>query len=283
MRNRKTNSCPNHHHNNQQTPPTTHILKTLHQHTTLTTPSTSTSPPLPKISPPPTIPHQPSTSTSKPITTSSNQTISPSEHLPFTFYFIPNRPNYISKLNLSTNLTKLCTDIQRNAESSVIKLVENYLSKQQKHKKRNKNKNNTSNTAGINYKPRFTPKEHKPTSPILTSPNHTSPRTYTTTATQTTPPGFDQHPPTTTTQYTQPTAKNHISTCSKPQSLPQYTTTFHCQPNTHHASRGTYTHAPLTIIHPNADHPHPQPILQLMDNTIYHFNQLVKPTPTLRT
>ena len=117
---------------------TTHILKTLRQHTTVTITSTSTSPPLPKISPPSAIPHQSSTTTSKPITTSSNQTIPPSEHLPFTFYFIPNRRNYISKLNLSTNLAKLCTDIQRNAESSIIKLVENYLSKQQKHKKKKK-------------------------------------------------------------------------------------------------------------------------------------------------
>ena len=32
--------------------PTTHILKALHQHTTVTTPSTSTLPPLPKTSPP---------------------------------------------------------------------------------------------------------------------------------------------------------------------------------------------------------------------------------------
>ena len=149
-------------------PPTTHILKTLRQHTPVTTPSTSTSLPLPKTSRPPTIPHQPSTTTSKPITTSSNQTISPSEHLPFTFYFIPNHPSYISKLNLPTNLAKLWTDIQRNTESSIIKSVENYLSKQHKHKKRNRNKNNITNTTGINYEPRFTPKEHKPTSPIPT-------------------------------------------------------------------------------------------------------------------
>ena len=200
---------------------TTHILKTLRQHTTVTITSTSTSPPLPKISPPSAIPHQPSTTTSKPITTSSNQTISPSEHLPFTFYFIPNRRNYISKLNLSTNLAKLCTDIQRNAESSIIKLVENYLSKQHKHKKKKKKQQKKTNkkpqhTTGINDKPRFTPKEHKPISPIPTSPICTSPPTYTTRATQTTPPGFDQHTPTTTTQYTQPPQKSHASTTTTP-------------------------------------------------------------------
>ena len=108
--------------------PPTH--QTLHQHTSVTTASTLTSPPLPKISPPPTIPHQPTTTTPKP--TSSNQTISPSKHLPFNFYFIPNHPNYISKLNLTTNLAKLCADIQRNAELSIIKLVENFLTKRHK-------------------------------------------------------------------------------------------------------------------------------------------------------
>ena len=192
----------------------THILKTLRQNTTVTTPSTSTSPPLPKTSPSPTVPHQPSTATRKPITTSSNQTMSPSKHLLFTFYFIHNHPKFISKLNRPKNLAKLCTEIQRNAELSIIKLVENYLSKQHKQKKRNKNKskNNISNTTSINYKPRFTSKEHKPTSPILTSPFHISPPTYTTTAIQTTPPGFDQHTPTTTTQYTQPPQKSHVFT-----------------------------------------------------------------------
>ena len=49
----------------------------------------------------------------------SKQAISPSEHLPFTFYFIPNRPNYISKLNLSMNLAGLCTEIQRIVELSI--------------------------------------------------------------------------------------------------------------------------------------------------------------------
>ena len=49
----------------------------------------------------------------------SKQAISLSEHLPFTFYFIPNRPNYISKLNLSMNLAGLCTEIQRIVELSI--------------------------------------------------------------------------------------------------------------------------------------------------------------------
>ena len=252
--------------------PPTH--QTQHQHTSVTTPSALTSPPLPKTSPRPTIPHQSSTTTPKP--TSSNQTISSSKHLPFNFYFIPNHPNYISKLNLPTNLAKLCTDIQRNAELSIINLVENYLTKRHKQKKKNKNKNNnTSSTTRIKYKPRFTPKEHKRTSPITTSPIHTSPPTYTTTATQTTSPRFDQHTPITTTHYTQPTRKNHISTCNKPQSLPHYTSTFHHHPNTHHASKRTYTHAPLTNYH-SSKHRSPPPTA----HTATHRQHQISPQST---
>ena len=252
--------------------PPTH--QTQHQHTSVTAPSALTSPPLPKASPPPTIPHQSSTTTPKP--TSSNQTISTSKHLRFNFYFIPNHPNYISKLNLPTNLAKLCTDIQRNAELSIINLVENYLTKRHKQKKKNKNKNNnTGSTTRIKYKPRFTPKEHKLISPTTTSPIHTSPPTYTTTATQTTPPGFDQHTPITTTHYTQPTRKNHISTCNKPQSLPHYASTFHHHPNTHHASKRTYTHVPLTNYH-SSKHRSPLPTA----HTATHRQHQISPQST---
>ena len=92
-------------------PSTKHIFKTRRQHTTITIAIPSTSPPLctPLKTSLPTTPSQPSTTTSKPKTTSSKRRISPSEHLPFTFYFIPNRPNYISKLNLIMNLARLCT------------------------------------------------------------------------------------------------------------------------------------------------------------------------------
>ena len=152
------------------TPPnkslTTHNLKTLRQHTTITITSTFILPPLctpPKPSPLPTTQNQPSitttvlepshlnfryrayfeqgvpwhsgkyrvwvhsetrtwhdknmqpsTNTSKLKTTPSKHTISSCEHLPFTFYFIPNRSNYISKLNLSMNLARLGTETQRN-------------------------------------------------------------------------------------------------------------------------------------------------------------------------
>ena len=174
------------------------------------------------------------------------------------------------------NLARLCTEIQRNAELSINKIVEDYLTKQNKHKTGNKNK--TSNKKVMNYKPRFTPREHK-----LTSPIHTLPPTDTTTAKQNTQSRFKQHTSTTTTGHTQPTDKSHAFTCAKPQLPPQYTTAFHCQPNTYHTLKHTHTHHQLTIIHPSADQLHPQPILQPIYNTIYHSNQLIKPTQILRT
>ena len=195
--------------------PTMHILKTLRKYTTIYLPSTSTSTPLctsPKTSPLPTIPNQPSITRSKLQITPSKHTFSQSEHLPFTFYFIPNHPNYISKLTLPMNLARLCKETHYNVESSIIKIVEDYLTRQNKHETGNENK--TSNKKVLNYQPRFTSREHKPTSPI-----NTFPPTNTTTATQTTQPGFKHLTPTTTTQYTQPTQKNHASTCTKPQLL----------------------------------------------------------------
>ena len=63
-----------------------------------------------------------------------------SEHLQFTFHFIPSHPNYISKLKLPMHIAKLCCDIQHNAKSSIIQIIEKDLSKQNKHKKGNKKK-----------------------------------------------------------------------------------------------------------------------------------------------
>ena len=77
-------------------------------------------------------PHLPSTTTVKskftPFDTQSKQ-------LPLTFHFIPSHPNYISKLKLPMHITKLCSDIQHNAQLSVIKIIEEHPSKQNKHKK----------------------------------------------------------------------------------------------------------------------------------------------------
>ena len=115
----------------------------------------------------------------------SKNRILPSEHLTFTFYFIANCPNYIFKLNLPMNLARLCTTLshQRSVESSFIKIVEDYSTKQNKHKKLNKIK--SKNKKVLNYKPTFTPREHEFTSPI-----HTSPPTDTITVTQNTQPRF---------------------------------------------------------------------------------------------
>ena len=60
------------------------------------------------------------------------------------------------------NIANLCTDIQCNAELSIIKIVEEHLTKQNKRKNRNNNKNKKV----LNHNPRFQPTEHQPTSPI---------------------------------------------------------------------------------------------------------------------
>ena len=102
--------------------------------------STTTPPPPPHTSHntsfSPIHPHPPSTTTVKskftPFDTQSKQ-------LPLTFHFIPSHPNYISKLKLPMHITKLCSDIQHNAELSIIKIIEEHPSKQNKHKKIKKN------------------------------------------------------------------------------------------------------------------------------------------------
>ena len=85
----------------------------------------------------------PSTSTSTPKSTTSDIQ---SEHLPFTFHFIPSHPNYISKLKLHMHIAKLCSDIQHIAESSIIQIIEKHLSKQKHKKIKNKNKKNKTKT-----------------------------------------------------------------------------------------------------------------------------------------
>ena len=130
------------HHNNKEIPHYTYLKNTTSTHdhyhtnyihitTTMHTPKTSSLP---------TTPNQPSTTTSKPQITPSKHTISPSEYLPFTFCLLPNCSSYISKLNLPMNLARLCTEIQCNVELSIIRIVEGYLTKQNKLKNGNKNK-----------------------------------------------------------------------------------------------------------------------------------------------
>ena len=58
--------------------------------------------------------HPPSTSTAKSKSTPSDIQ---SEHLPFTFHFIPNHPNYITKLKLPMHIAKLCSDIQYTTQN----------------------------------------------------------------------------------------------------------------------------------------------------------------------
>ena len=136
--------------------PTTHILRTLRNQPTTTTLFTSTTPPLHtsyNTSPLPINPNAPSTTTEKSKTTPSD---TQSEYLPFAFHFIPNRPNYISKLKLPMNLSQLYTDIQRNAEFSIIRIVEEHLTKQNKHRNSKKIKIKMFITSNQDFNPRNT-------------------------------------------------------------------------------------------------------------------------------
>ena len=114
----KYDTNPNTNHlENKQISQHTQTLKTLQKSTTITIPPTSTAPRLrttPKTTPSPKTSNQSSTTILKARTTPSKQTTSPSKQLPFTFYLITNRLNYISNLNLPRNLAKLFTEIQCN-------------------------------------------------------------------------------------------------------------------------------------------------------------------------
>ena len=92
-----------------------------HQPTSGTLP-TSTTPLSPNTSynasPLPSQTHSPSTSTAK---SKSTPSAIQSKHLSFTFHFIPYHSNYTSKLPM--HIAKLCSDIQHNAESSIIQII----------------------------------------------------------------------------------------------------------------------------------------------------------------
>ena len=148
---------------------TTNSTLTLRYHQpTATTLPTSTTPAPPhtsyNTSPSPIHPYPPSATTAKSKSTPSD---TQSDNLPFTFHFILSHPNYISKLKLPMHIAKLCSNIQHNAKLSIIKIIEEHLSKQKKHKKSKKSKHNNNIH---NFKPRFQPLEHPPTSSTYTAP-----------------------------------------------------------------------------------------------------------------
>ena len=120
---------------------TTNPTLTLRHQPTATTLSSSTTHPPPHTpyvtSPSPIHPQPPSTTIAKSKPKPSNKQ---SEHLSFTFHFIPSHPNHILKLKLFTHIAKLCSDIQHNGELSIIKIIEEHLSTENKHKKAKKSK-----------------------------------------------------------------------------------------------------------------------------------------------
>ena len=260
-----------------------------------------------------TTPAPPSTILSKTPTTPSNHSNPPSKHIPFDFYFIPNCPNYITNLNLQMKLAKLCRDIQHNAESSIIKLVEDHLKRQAKLKKANKNK--TKNKKATTYKPRFTPKEHNPLQPppllIQLTPSqsfktfnqypksspppqpHTTPNQSITTSLQPAPnstryynallQSISNQTPTThqhTLTHTPSTSYHSFKYRSTP---PATHTTTHLQHNTHfQQTHKTYT----TISYPTTFTVVPKPshtYLQYKHTPTHHANNNNQATKTMHT
>ena len=156
------------------------------------------------------------------------------------------------------HLAKLCIDIQHNAELSITKIVEEHLIKQNKHK--NSKKKKSKNKRAHNFKPRFQPIEHSPS-----SRTYSVPKTDIITMTQNMQLGLKKHIFTTATQYnlpilkttatqcthptfkttaTLPISQNHSSTYTQPRHLPLNTTAMLHQPNTHDTLKRTYTSAP---------------------------------------
>ena len=202
-----------------------------------------------------------------------------SEHMSFTFHYIPSHPNYISKLKLPMHIAKLCSNIQHKAESSIIQIIEKHLSKQNKHKKSKKSKNN--NKKPHNFKPRFQPIKHPPT-----SQPYTATKTDTTTTTQYNPPILKTtatkciHPTLKTagTQYILPTSQNHSSTHTKSQHPSPY------QPNTHHTSQHTHRSTPSDNHHPfKRSSPSSSPSPSLTFQTTAHLPYHIPSQPTHKT
>ena len=222
-------------------------------------------------------------------------------------------------LKIPIHIAKLCFDIQHNAGSAIIQIVEKHLSKQNKHKK---SKNN--NKKPHNFKPRFRPIEHPPISPPYTGPKTDTTTTTTqhnppilkTTATQCTHPTLK----TTGTQYTLPTSQNNSSThikshifhytnktpiihhnthrstpldhhhpfkhsspspSSSPLVTPQTTAhlQYHIPSRPIHKTLTNTTHQPSSTSAPQAFHTHHQHKPTLMHHA-KHNNQITKPSLT---
>ena len=115
---------------------------------------------------------------------------------------------------------KLCMEIQRTGEQSIIKIVEDYLSK------RNKNENN--NTKAPNAKPKFTPRlppREKLSPPSIHQSSLTNSNTSATTVTK--------HP----TDVSKYTTNYHITP-----KFPHNNNAILDQPSTNHLLKCTYTH-----------------------------------------
>ena len=178
------------------------------------------------------------------------------------------------------HIAKLCSDIQHNAEMTIIQTIEKHLSKQNKHKKSEK-KQQKQQQKPHNFKPRFQLIEHPPT-----SPPYTATKTDTTTTTQYNPPILKttatqrSYPTlkTTGTQYILPTSQNHSSTHTKSQHPPLY------QRNTHHTWQHTHRSTPSDNHHPfKHSSPTSSPSPLLTPQTTAHLPYHIPSQPTQKT
>ena len=186
------------------------------------------------------------------------------------------------------NLAKLCTYIQRIAELSIIKIVEEHLTKPNKCKSRNKNKNKKV----LNHKPRFQPTEHSPTSPIHFFPENWYPHNHTKHAKRIQKAHVHHDHKKTLNQPSKPQPHNTLNQPSKttfqpaPSSNIFHKTPLPCLTNQAliiHWNTHTHLHHQLTIIHPNAACPNLHPKLQPTYHNTYHLDQLIKPKQVLHT
>ena len=214
--------------------------------------------------------HPPSTSTAKSKSTPSDIQ---SEHLPFTFQVTQTIYQNLNYLCISPNNAPTFNTMQNHPNHR------KHLSQENKLKKSKNNKNNNKNPH--NFKPRFQPIEHPPT-----SSRYTATKTDTTTtiqynpqilkprATQCTNPTLK----TTGTRYILPTSQNQFSTHTKSQHPPPY------QPNTNHTSQHTHRSTPSDNHHPfkhRSPSSSPSPLLTLQ--TTVHLSYHVPSQPAHRT
>ena len=176
------------------------------------------------------------------------------------------------------HITKLCSDIQHNAESSIIQIIEKHLSKQNKHKKAKKAKTTTKNPIISNQG--FKPQNTLPLHLLMLLQRLTPPLPHNTT-----------HQPSKPQPHSVPIQHSKPQALNIPYQSPKTTLPHIPNPNIHHytnqtpiihRNKNTDLHHQIIITHLNTVHPHPHlhpyshPKLQPIYHTTYQTNKLTK-------